>query len=156
MLPRRNRRQVKTSVSTSWGFAVVAGLAVVANSPVTVIPELGLWGTIISGGTLAAAGLLAAVGVISNRYRLEWLAAWVAAASLAPYLVVVWAVTLLDPTRLNQAGLVAALVGFIITRAMLCAAHAEKLRVVHRVGSGGIEAITTEGGSDVRGVGSGS
>lgn len=149
-LPLPHRRFVKVSLSASWLFAAAAGLSAVILSPNTIISELGPWLTEISGWMLGTAAITAMLGVAGARYRWEWFASWFAAAALSPYLVTVWALTLTgEPTRSTQAFLVTSLLSFFITRAVLCSAHAAKLREVHGAGTGVIDLIENGGtGSD--------
>jgi hypothetical protein len=154
-LPPRHKRVVKTTLIAGWALSGLAGASAVIASPTTIISEIGLWGTVLSGILLMAATGIAIVGVAANRYHLEWVASWGAAAALAPYLVTVWALVFTDTlTRSTQAFLVTSLVAFYISRAALCAAHAAKLREAHTLGTAALDTIT-EGNADDRGTGTG-
>jgi hypothetical protein len=148
-LPTRHRRAVKTSLTMSWLASAGAGLSAIILSPTTIISELGTWGTLASGFVLALGAMIASAGVAFARYRWEWVAAWVSATALAPYLVTVWALVIVDTaTRSTQAYLVTSLLGFYISRAISCAAHAAKLRAEHQAGILAVDSATDEGERD--------
>lgn len=151
-LPPANRRIVKTTLASAWLLAASAGLSAVVMSPTRIINELGSWGTLASGILLGVSAIFAALGVVGNRYRWEWIASWMSAVALAPYFVTVWALTFLDSwTRSNQAFLVSSLLAFFVSRAVICAAHAAKLRVVHVAQAvTTMEIMTGEGAADGR------
>lgn len=141
-LPTAHRRAVKTALTLSWLASAGAGLSAIILSPNTIVAELGEWGTILSGVALSFSAILAAAGVTFGRYRWEWVSAWVSAAALAPYLITVWALVIVDSnTRSTQAFLVTSLLGFYITRALLCAAHAAKLRIAHVMALAAIDSV---------------
>ncbi|WQY99835.1 hypothetical protein [Microbacterium phage MO526] len=153
-LPAGAKRVVQATLAGAWALSGLAGVSAVVASPVTIISELGLIGTIASGALLVLATGVAVVGVLASRYRLEWVASWGAAASLVPYLVTVWALTFTDTwTRSTQAFLVTSLVAFYFTRSALCAAHAAKLREAHALGTtAGTLVIEIGDGDDDRGT----
>jgi hypothetical protein len=141
-LPMPHRAAVKTSLATAWLLAGGAGLSAIIFPPVTIVAGLGGPMTAVTGCALAAAAFTAALGVVMARYRWEWLASWVASAALAPYAATIWALVFTgEPTRETQALLASSLLAFFITRSVLCAAHAAKLREVHGAGTGLIDLI---------------
>lgn len=139
-LPDHHRRLVKATLSAAWVSSAGAGLAAVVLPTVSVDP-LGVIGTGIAGATLAVATVLAALGVALNRYQWEWVASWLASASLIPYLVTLWAMTFVSSSNLGQAFLITSLMLFYATRSLLCAAHAAKLREIHVVATAAIESV---------------
>lgn len=102
------------------------------SSPLAIVSELG---TVVSSGwglILATAAIVAGVGVATNRYRIEWPAAWFAASGLSIYAITLWWIVFTGGTSgLTQAFMVSAAVLFMVTRALFCAAHAAKLRTIH-------------------------
>ncbi|QHB37034.1 hypothetical protein QDA00_gp69 [Microbacterium phage Matzah] len=155
-LPPKQRAVVKTTLISAWALSGLAGASAVIASPNTIISEIGLWGTVLSGALLMLATLIAIVGVAGNRYHLEWIASWGAATALAPYLVTVWALVFTDTaTRSTQAFLITSLVAFYISRAALCAAHAAKLRQDHTLSTATLNTITEGEKADDRGDGTG-
>lgn len=150
-LPPRNRRIVKATLATAWALSAGGGLSAVLISPVTIIAEIGSWGTILSGGGLAAFTVVAVLGIALNRYWLEWIASYGAMASLVPYLVTVWALTLTgEYTRSTQAFLITSLLAFYGFRAASCAGHAAKLRIEHARSDALLQSID-QGGDDADG-----
>lgn len=146
-LPPRHRRAVKASLASAWALSAAAGLSAVVLSPTTIIAEIGLVGTLISGILLTVATVVAVFGVIANRYWLEWVASWGAAVALAPYLITVWALVVTDTwTRSTQAFLVTSLLAFYLVRSALCSAHAAKLREAHTVGTAAMDSVGEEVG----------
>lgn len=142
-LPARHRRLVKGSLAAAWLLSTAGGLSAVVLSPVTIISEIGTWGTVLSGAGLAIFTIVAVVGIAVNRYWLEWIAAYGAMASLVPYLVTVWALTLTgEGTRSTQAFLITSLLAFYGFRAASCSAHAAKLRVEHQLSDALLQTMT--------------
>jgi len=128
--PTRNRILVRVSLTSAWVLAGGAGFtsALLLN----VVRELGTVMTVVCGVILTIGALVATLGVALDRYRWEWSAAWFAAFGLSPYFVAIWAaVFLVDLGRISQAFLVTALVTFFLYRAMMCSAHAARLRGLH-------------------------
>ena len=148
-LPARERRQIKTALTASWVTSAGAGVSAFVLAPTIVVHELGGWGTIATGISLAVAALVAGLGVATAHYRWEWVSAWVSAAALAPYLVILWSQIIVGASdNSTQAFLATSLLGFYITRAFLCSAHAAKLREAHVVGTAVIDSMTDEGETD--------
>lgn len=131
-IPTRQRRAIKVDLVASWLLAGAGGVAAVVVSPLTIVAELGRlivygWGSIV-----AVSALIAVYGIVANRYRFEWVGAWMAALGIVPYVLTVWWLVFGgETTRLTQAFIVAALMGFFVHRALSCAAHAAKLRALH-------------------------
>lgn len=127
--PRRNRLALRAAGLAGWLLVSAGGFAALFFTPVTVESQVGtilayLWGT-VSG----LAGLAAAVGVGTNRYRVEWISAWLTAIGLSVYAVVVWSLVLTGSmTRAPQALFISALIAFTLGRVAACAAHATRLR----------------------------
>lgn len=146
-LPRRHRIAIRITLAAAWGLSGCGGLSAILVSPTRIVGELGYLGTLISGAVLFTVTFIAMAGVIWNRYQWEWVASWIAAAALAPYLVTSWALVVTDTwTRSTQAFLITSLVAFYISRAVLCSAHAAKLRELHTASAAVLGAIA-EGGS---------
>lgn len=144
---------MQASLVAGWLASTGTGLSAALNPTSATLVQMGpLWATVMGAG-VAIASLVAAYGIIVNEYRLEWVAAWVAAAAFVPYVVTVWSLTvLMNASWLTAAFITTTALAFFVSRALLCAAHAAKLRVVHVEG----ETITTvlaivEGDGDVRG-----
>lgn len=148
-LPPNTRRLIKGVLAAAWLWAGGAGLSASIMAPGTYVAELGSVWTVVFGVSLSASAIIAAIGVVMARYRWEWIAAWAAAASIAPYLVTVWALTFTDTwTRSTQAFLVTSLLTFFVLRAILCAAHAAQLRKVHEASTAAMDAVVSEGGGN--------
>lgn len=123
-LPKRQRRLIKLVLAASWLLAGAGGISAIVVSPNTIVAELGRLVVYGWGGVVAASSLVATAGVLFMRYRWEWWASWFVGT-------VWWLVAAGETTRLTQAFLVASLLGFFVLRALLCAAHAAKLRALH-------------------------
>lgn len=148
-LPPRHRRAIKTELSLSWLASAAAGMSALIHSPTSVVFELGQAGTILTGIALCVSAVVAAAGVAFAHYRWEWVAAWVSATALAPYLVTVWALIIVGANdNTTQGFLASSLLGFYVHRALSCAAHAAKLRTVHTVSTAVLDSMTDEGGND--------
>jgi hypothetical protein len=130
-LPPRQRTFVRVALSSAWGMSALAGASSLIVAPGWTLGVLAVT-TVIAGIALASMASLAALGVILNRYRMEWVAAWFSAAAFAPHVLAYWySVFAVDLERLSPAFLMTALVGFYMSRAIMCAAHAERLRLLH-------------------------
>jgi hypothetical protein len=112
-------------LALAW-FAVAAGglSSVLFADREPVVDAFGIAGVV----TATVAGL----GVVFDRYRWEWVAAWFTAAAMTPYVFGAWGlVAERGPRVLSTAFLLTALVAFFALRALMCAAHAAKLRAIH-------------------------
>jgi hypothetical protein len=148
-LPAGHRRAIKTALTASWFASAGAGLSAFVLSPNVIVHELGALGTVLAGIALAVSACVAALGIALGRYRWEWVSAWVSAASLAPYLLVLWAFIIVGASdNSTQAFLATSLLGFYISRALECAAHAAKLRAAHTASTAVIDSMTDEGEHD--------
>ncbi len=144
-LPTRSRRTIKTTLSLAW-LLVGAGGFVTIFIPYAFFRE----GMSVFGATLALASVVAALGVALGQYRWEWIAAWVAGMMLSPSVVTTWALVIGEgQPLLERAFFLTSLFVFLVLRAELCAAHAEKLREVHGMGTTAIEVIEREGDDGV-------
>ena len=153
-LPTRNRIQVQTALGAGWLLAAGVGASMVAPPPDVLEELLGFWPALASGSTLIAAALAALFGVVFRRYIWEWSAAWIAAAALLPYAVVAWTLCVtVSGLHLTTAFLATSLLAFFASRAVLCSAHAAKLRVVHSVTTAVIEGIVEGDEGDIAGMG---
>lgn len=142
-LPTRNRRQIQGVLGATWVLAAGVGASIWLPPPNPLEEILGPTVTFIAGAVLVIAALCAAVGVLGRRYRWEWVSSWIAAAALVPYGLTAWYLTgWVDLLYSTSALLATAMVGFMATRALLCAAHAAKLREVHSVTTAVIDAIS--------------
>jgi hypothetical protein len=111
----------------------VASLVATSLDPPTALTITGL----IAAIALASMASIAALGVAANNYRLEWVASWFAATALAPYALVYWYTVFTENIeRMSSAFLLTALLGFFVTRAIMCSAHAERLRLLHEGDTG--------------------
>lgn len=132
--PRKDRLAFKATLSLAWTFSLVSGLGGMFLVPSTVESELGPHFTVISAVVLFVSSLGAVLGVVGNRYEVEWVSAWFAAAGQLAYVVVVWYLVFsTTPTRLQQAGALTSLVLFYVYRIVSCSAHARKQRQVHEL-----------------------
>lgn len=109
-------------------FGGVASLVMTSLEQPTALSITGL----IAAVALTSMASLAALATATNNYRLEWVASWFAATALAPYALVYWYTVFTENIeRMSSAFLLTALVGFFVTRAIMCSAHAERLRLLH-------------------------
>lgn len=135
---RRHRIAVRSALTFSWIFAGLAGLsaATLTTVSLTVVRELGLVLTIVCGIAFAVGAGVATYGVAFDRYRFEWAGSWFAGFGISPYVVSLWAVIVStgEVTRQTQALLVTSLLCFFLARALLCGAHAARLRALHEAG----------------------
>lgn len=141
---RRDRILLRGILASAWIVVALGGVSAILFTPTTIENELGTLLTYIWGGISAIASIIAAIGVLTNRYRLEWAAAWFAGAGLAVYGGVVWWLVVAgSTTRLTQAFLISALILHTVYRALSCGAHARKLRIEHLTHSGAINVLRT-------------
>jgi hypothetical protein len=131
--PRSMRIMIRASLAGAWSLVCLSALV-----------DLVFGGTsplhYIASAVVASATALAAMGVVANRYRWEWVSAWFAAAGLTPYILSSWVQTVtVHPHYATSALLLTALGGFFVVRALMCAAHAAKLRSVYEQEVGGGE-----------------
>lgn len=146
---KRHRIAVRSALTASWGFAGLAGLsaATLTSVSLTVVRELGLVLTVVCGLALALGAGVATWGVATDRYRFEWGGAWFAGFGISPYVVSLWAVISAtwpaEITRTTQGLLVTSLLCFFLTRALMCGAHASRLRALHVAGE-----VTLHAGDD--------
>lgn len=130
-LPPRQRRLVRVALSSAWATTALAGLSSLITSTYQPLDLLAMT-EVTAALVLVVMATFAAVGVGLNRYRMEWVAAWFSATALAPYVLVYWyTVFTVSLSRLSSAFLLTALIGFYMSRAIMCAAHAERLRQLH-------------------------
>lgn len=120
--PPRLRTTVRSTLTSAWTCVALGGLSSIIFNSRGFLTDL-------TGAAIVVTALLAAYGVAFNKYRWEWVAAWFASASMTPHILVSWAIVLEQgPSRMDSAWLVTALAAFFALRALMCAAHAEKLR----------------------------
>src|SRR5688572_8899537 len=131
-LPRHARRVIKSTLSSAWLASGVAGAFAVVSAAMDGATTYPTGMEILFGSMLMTGASIAAFGVIFNRYRWEWVSSWLAASAVAPYAVLAWANTIVDWSHATTAFLFTSLVMFYIQRGALCAAHASKLREVHK------------------------
>lgn len=131
-LPRKYQILVRVSLSVAWVFVALGGVGTVFFSPLTIASEMGLRVMYALGGMSVIAAMSAMFGVAAGYYRVEWSAAWFAAAGFSAYAITLWWLVFTgETTRLTQASIVSAAIMFMVTRALFCAAHAAKLRALH-------------------------
>lgn len=124
-LPTWNRRLVKFALSSAWLMVAGGGLSSIMFIDREVLTDL-------FGAIATTMSLIAMAGVITNRYRWEWVAAWFTSAAVVPYSLDAWRLAIEQgPEHLPTAFLLTALIAFFAMRALLCAAHAAKLRAIH-------------------------
>lgn len=127
--PRRNRIAIRGTLTAAWLFAGAGGVTALAFPPQTIAAEIGNTLILAWGFILSIAAFVAALGALFGRYRLEWAAAWFAAAGMAPYVIAIWGLVFMSvPSRLTQALLATSLMLMFALRGVLCGAHASKLR----------------------------
>lgn len=130
-LPPKQRVYVRTALSSAWAMSALGGLSSLIFSLGGPLDALAVTGR-VAGVILSVMAVMAVVGVAVNRYRVEWIAAWFSATALAPYTLVFWySVFSVDLTRMSSAFLLTALLCFFVTRAIMCSAHAARLRMLH-------------------------
>ncbi|QGJ95265.1 hypothetical protein QDA11_gp45 [Microbacterium phage Jayden] len=131
-LPARERRAVQASLVAGWLSATGAGLSATFNPTSVTLAAMGPVIAAIMGTILSVSALVALVGVVGSRYRLEWVAAWIAAAGFVPYSITIWSLTVTENASWVTAAFISTVsLAFYVSRALLCAAHAAKLRVMH-------------------------
>lgn len=124
-LPPRQRALIRTTLSGAWLLVAAGGLSAVATEPAGIPQDF-------FGLAVVVTSFFAAAGVIFNRYRWEWVSSWFAAASMTPYVLAAVADTFRHgPQNLSSVFLLTALAAFFVSRALMCAAHAAKLRARH-------------------------
>ena len=131
-LSPHSRVRIRTTLAAGWLLTAGAGMVTLFVVPQFIEENLGNPLRFFWSVALGVSGLVAALGVLTNRYRWEWAASWFSAASSVPYVVTLW-VLVLSGTYGAVAGAFygSALIAFMMSRAYLCAAHAEKLRAAN-------------------------
>ena len=130
-LPKRQRILVVATLTATWLLVAAAGFSSAFLSPRTVTAEVGSVVLLVCGSAVMTSALIAALGVAINRYRWEWAASWLTAAGVVPYVITVWWLVFSESgSRLTQAFFVTALLTFLVHRALMCAAHAAKMREI--------------------------
>lgn len=157
-LPPRERRAVKAALIVGWASATGAGISAALIPTSVVLTEMGTLIAAIMGTGVAFSALLAIYGVAAGRYRFEWVAGWLAAASFVPYSITIWSFTITANTHWLTASFISTTaLSYFVSRALLCAAHAAKLRIAHETSdtiTSAIEAAREEGehGGDADGA----
>ncbi|QGJ96996.1 hypothetical protein PBI_TEAMOCIL_45 [Microbacterium phage Teamocil] len=148
-LPPRERRAVKAALLAGWVSATGAGVSAWIYPTSIVLTAMGSLVATVMGIALGASALLAVVGVSFNRYRFEWVAGWLSAAAFVPYSITIWSLTITsNPHWLTASFISTVALAFFVSRALLCAAHAAKLRVAHEASeviTSAIESVREEG-----------
>lgn len=139
-LPTRLKAGIRLSLVGAWMLVFASGIASALPGGSGPASALGSIVSAASGAVVALASAASAVGVIADRYRIEWVAAWCAAAGVTPYLVASWMEVATGALDADQALYSSALLAFLILRAQFCAAHAAKLRAMH-VDTGGVPLV---------------
>ena len=127
--PSWQRRATKVALSVSWLCLAGAGTAALLNPSPAITEVIDWWRVVVAAG-LVGWGIAATWSVISERYRAEWLAAWICAACLVPYVVISWA-TATTSGYFAGAWLFTALVAILLGRGLYCSGFAGKLRAEH-------------------------
>ncbi|QDH93284.1 hypothetical protein QC999_gp66 [Microbacterium phage Cressida] len=131
-LPTKERRRVQAALVFGWVSATGAGISAAFNPTSVTLLEMGPVIAAIMGLTLSVSAVAAIVGILGRQYRIEWVAAWLAAAGFVPYSITIWSLTItLNLSWLTAAFISTVCLAFFVSRAMLCAAHAAKLRIAH-------------------------
>jgi len=152
-LPPRERRAVQAALVAGWFSATGAGITAAVNPTSQTLTEMGPIIAAIMGISLSISAVVAMVGVLGNRYRLEWVAAWVSAAGFVPYSITIWSLTITENISwLTAAFISTTALSFFVSRALLCAAHAAKLRIVHETSETITAAIVVDQGEPDDGV----
>lgn len=139
-LPQPQRFFVRFALAASWGLSALGGATTLVWAPETTSHEIGAFLPVIWGTLIFAASVAAAAGVSIDRYRIEWIAAWFAGSGFILYAGTLWWVALVEtPTRLPQALFLTALLVHTLLRAVMCSAHAARLRAKVSIDTGGIK-----------------
>lgn len=132
VFPRRHQVSIRLTLSLAWLLAAGGGLSALTVSPLSLIVELGPVVTHLWAVGLMIASAIALLGVAMNKYRFEWVAAWLAAVGLFPYVTTIWWLVSIGQTgHLTQAFMLSSLLVFMVLRANFCSAHAARLRSIH-------------------------
>jgi len=131
-LPAPYPGRLRTILALCWAWLMSAGVGAFLFTPRTIEGTLGTTLTYAVASLVFAGSVAAFLGVVTNRYRIEWVATWAVGSGLVAYVATVWwlvgAETL---SRWTQASAVSALLFFVMFRAEELAAHAERLRATH-------------------------
>ena len=131
-LTLKDRIKVRSALAFTWFALAGAGFGGAFLTPQTVAAEQGDLIPIISSVVILIASLIGFFSSILNKWQIEWIASWFAAAGLIVYVSTIWFITFTTtPSRLQQAFVLTAAIGFILYRIAFCATHARKLRKEH-------------------------
>jgi len=138
--PKKDELLIRSGLASAWGFLAVSGAGGVFFPPSSITAQAGAMPQVITAGVLLVASLVAVISILWKKWRLEWIAAYFAAAGLAVYVFAVWTIVFTDqPSRLQQAASLTALIGFACYRIAACRAHAKQVRKTHEILEGKIE-----------------
>jgi hypothetical protein len=130
--PESSQILLRISLAAAWAFSAAAGLSAVVFLPDTNGPDFMYEARVLAGITLAVATTAAGIGVALNKYRIEWVCSWLAAAGFTPFIALYWTVVYKDTDgTLPIALMMSSLVTFYAFRGISCAAHATRLRRLH-------------------------
>lgn len=130
-IPPRLRGTLRSTLVFGWVLVLCAGVASVLPDEPGAPRDLADAIFTVFGALLAASAAASAIGVVTDRYRVEWVAAWCAAAGATPHIFASWMEVAVRTLDADQALYPSALLVFLILRAQFCAAHAAKLRARH-------------------------
>lgn len=134
-IPPGPRGRLQAVIVAAWGaFAVSGGMAIVFPPG----PETRGWASLpilMFGSMMLSAGVFAAVGVLADRYRWEWVAAWLGGLAYAPLAVL--EIVEVIRSGSGQSWTLALALAFVVllyplTRAQWCSGHASKLREIQK------------------------
>lgn len=132
--PAKDEKKHVYSLAGAWAFIALAGLGGILLTPNTVITEQGEIFPRIASSLVLASGLVGFIAVLYRKWVYESVVSYFAISGLIGYVSTVWFLVFTgEPTRLQQASLITALVFFVGFRIVSYAAHARRLRRLHEL-----------------------
>ena len=131
-LPPPWRMTLRVLRAVLYLCVLYAGVAALVWTPRTIEGVIGSGATYLWAGLAIAGAGGSLAGVLLDRYRVEWIAVWWAAAGVTAYAITVWTLAATETiTRQTQASVCTGLLVALLYRAAELTAHAAKLRRAH-------------------------
>lgn len=133
LLPLGWRRTLRAFQGATYLAVAAMGVVGIIFPPMTIAAAIGEPLTYWWTGLAAAGAIVCFLAVLTDRYRVEWVAVWPTIGGTLIYAITVWGLVTEDQvTRSAQAVALTALVLSLATRGVRLAGHAAQLRAVHR------------------------
>jgi hypothetical protein len=129
---RQDRVAIRSTLTAAWAFISLSGLGGLLTPNIALTSDIAQVIALVANFMLAVFGFFAGVGVVSNRYWIEWFAAWFTSGGIFAFAMLSWYFFFIErfPALLQNSSLLTGLLLFSIFRIVSCAAHARKQRQI--------------------------